>query len=387
VYGARVALEGPSIEHCKGRWEPDSRYFANRGRHHEPPLSRSASSKALRPTSIKGDMRARAVRFAAVREVDIVQVDVRPPQEGEILVRTLFSGISAGTELLAYRGLLPPSLPLDEELGSLMGGFTYPFHYGYSCVGRIEESKSGLQPGALVFAFHPHQELFVAVASDVVPLDGVDPRIATLYPHLETALQVSLDAGPVRYEPVVVMGLGAVGMLIAALLRRAGADVIGTDPSSWRRGLGDGFEIASAAPADIDDVVKERTEGRGVPLVVEASGNPRALPDALGLLSHEGTALVVSWYGAGPVSLPLGGDFHRRRLCIRSTQVSSIPSHLSGRWTINRRRSVAASLFDELSLGRLATHEFAVDDAAEAFEALDHGEDGLVHAALRYRQR
>ena len=332
-------------------------------------------------------MLAKAVRFATVRGVDIVQVDIRPPQEGEILVRTHFSGISAGTELLAYRGQLPSTLALDEELGSLMGEFTYPFHYGYSCVGRIEESKSDLRAGALVFAFHPHQELFVAAASDVVPLDRVDPRIATLYPHLETALQVSLDAGPVRHEPVVVMGLGAVGILIGALLRRAGANVIGAEPSSWRRLVGDGFGIASVEPADVEDVVKEMTEGRGVPLVVEASGNPRALHDALALLSHEGTALIVSWYGAEPVSLPLGGDFHRRRLCIRSTQVSSIPSDLSGRWTVDRRRSVAASLFDELPLGSLATHEFAVEDAAAAFEALDRGDSGLVHAALRYRPR
>lgn len=332
-------------------------------------------------------MRARAVRFAAPRRVEIVEADVRPPQQGEVLIRTLFSGISAGTEMLAYRGQLPSSLALDEGIGSLQGEFTYPFHYGYSCVGRIEHSETDVPAGALVFAFNPHQELFVAASSQVVRLDGVEPRTATLFPHVETALQVSLDAGPVRHEPVVVVGLGAVGILVAAMLRRAGADVIGVEPSSWRRAAGSTFGIASVEPADIGEVVNERTGGSGAPLVVEASGNPRALADTFALLSHEGTTLVVSWYGAEPVSLPLGGAFHRRRLCIRSTQVSSIPAHLKGRWTIERRRRVSASLFDELPVRSLATHEFAVEDAAAAFEALDRGERGLVHAALRYGPR
>ncbi|HEX2236124.1 MAG TPA: zinc-binding alcohol dehydrogenase, partial [Actinomycetota bacterium] len=113
-------------------------------------------------------------------------------------------------------------------------------------------------------------------------------------------------------------------------------------------------------------------------------GAPAALAHALPLLAHEGTALVVSWYGTKPVPLALGAEFHRRRLTLRSSQVSTIPARLSARWSVERRRRVARDLLDELPVGELATHTFAWSDAPAAFRAVDAAEDGLVHAALRY---
>ena len=129
------------------------------------------------------------------------------------------------------------------------------------------------------------------------------------------------------------------------------------------------------------------TDGRParVPLVIEASGNPDALRTALGLLSHEGTVLVASWYGTKEVTLPLGGDFHRRRLTIRSTQVSTIPARLGSRWNADRRRRAVVDLLEELPLGCLATHTFPFDNAGDAYAAIDAGTEGLIHAALGYR--
>jgi len=333
-------------------------------------------------------MRARALCFVAPRRVEVVDVDVPAPSEGEVLVRSLFSGVSAGTEMLVYRGDLDPAVALDERIASLRGTFTYPLRFGYSNVGRVERSEAAIPPGTLVFAFHPHQDLFVAPVSDVVALDDdVEPRIATLFPHVEVALQVSLDAGTLRHECVPVMGLGAVGLLAAALLVRSGADAVGVDPLPWRSRAAEGLGVPTVAPEALAQEVERRTEGRGAPVVVEASGNSAALEAALGLLAHEGVALVVSWYGTKQVALPLGGAFHRRRLSIRSTQVSTIPAHLSGRWTIDRRRTVAASLLRELPLSALATHEYPFEQAAAAFAAVDRGLEGLVHAALRYATR
>ena len=285
----------------------------------------------------------------------------------DVVVRTLFSGISSGTELLAYRGEIAPDLALDERIGSLGGTFTYPFQYGYSCVGDVD--------GETVFAFHPHQEQFVASRFDLIHLGDVDPRQATLFPLVETALQISLDAGPVLEDDVIVMGLGVVGTLTALLLERAGARVVGVDPLNWRREAAASLGIATVAPGSAP------TE---VPLVVEVSGRPEALVSALDLLAHEGTALVASWYGSKPVPLPLGGSFHRRRLTIRSTQVSTIPSALAGRWSIERRRAASVELLHDLPLQRLATHTFPVSDAGAAFAALDGGMEGLLHAALCY---
>lgn len=331
-----------------------------------------------------GEVKGRAVFFTAPRVVEVHEVAVPQVGDGQLGVRTRYSGISAGTELLAYRGELDPELALDEAISALSGTFTYPFRYGYSCVGSVEHSRAPLPEGSLVFAFHPHQDRFVLPATDVVPLPNVDPRLATLFPLVETALQLSLDAGPVAHERVVVLGLGTVGLLTATLLQRAGARVLAAEPRAWRREVARAFGVPAVAPTELAGMVKQQTGGHGVPLVVEASGNPAALASSLRLLAHEGTALVASWYGTKPVALPLGGAFHRRRLCIRSSQVSTVPAALGVRWTVARRRAAALALIGELPLSVLATHEFPLTEAAAAFAALDRGEEGLVHAALCY---
>ena len=329
-------------------------------------------------------MRARALEFVAPRRVAIVDIDVPAPREGEILVRTLYSGISSGTELLAYRGELDASLTLDEAIQSLQGSFRYPFRYGYSCVGVIEQSMAPVPSGSTVFALHPHQDRFVCRAEDVTVIAEVDPRVATLFPVVETGFQIALDAGRVLGSHVVVSGLGAVGLVTALMLQRAGARVTGVEPRGERRDLARDLDLHAIHPDETVDTVASITAGTGVPLVVEVSGNPDALRATLPLLAHEGTALVASWYGTKPVTLELGDAFHRRRLTIRSTQVSTIPAQLSATWTIERRRKHVVRLLGELPLKRLASHEFSFDDAAQAFVALDRAEEDIVHAALAY---
>ncbi|HEY6709641.1 MAG TPA: zinc-binding dehydrogenase, partial [Actinomycetota bacterium] len=282
-------------------------------------------------------MKARAVHFVAPRRVELREVDLPGPSEGSILVATEWSGISSGTELLAYRGEIDPDLPLDETLGALAGTFVYPFRYGYSAVGRVVQPVAPFQEGQRVFAFHPHQDRFVVDAGDAVAIGDLDPRAATLYPMVETALQVCLDAAPRLGETAVVVGLGAVGVLVAALLARAGAVVTGSEPDPARRVAAAAVGVRAVDPDDVAEVVAAATGGRGADLVVEASGHPPALASSLGLLAHEGTALVCSWYGTKPVTLPLGAAFHRRRLALRSTQVSTLPAALSSRWDRRRR--------------------------------------------------
>ena len=329
-------------------------------------------------------MNARALRFVAPRRVEVQEVRLREPAAGEVLVRAEWSGISGGTEMLAYRGQIDPALALDETLGALGGTFAFPFLYGYSVAGRVERSRGRLAEGTPVFAFHPHQDRFTIAEADVVPLDGGDARLAVLLPLVETALQATLDAGPRFGEHVAVLGLGCVGVLTGALLARAGADVVAAEPDPARRAAAGAFGVTAVTPDELPGVVGERTEGRGAGLVVEASGSPSALAGGLDLLAHEGTALVLSWYGTKQVALPLGGAFHRRRLTLRSTQVSTIPAALAGRWDRARRRAAARALLAELPVAALATHEFPFERAAEAYAAVDRGEPGLIHAALRY---
>jgi 2-desacetyl-2-hydroxyethyl bacteriochlorophyllide A dehydrogenase len=329
-------------------------------------------------------VRARALWFVEPRHVEIRPVDV-DARDHDLLVRTTVSGISAGTELLAYRGGIDPSTPLDETIGALGGTFAFPFRYGYACVGTVESSGGVVPHGATVFAFHPHQDVFAVATGDAVVVDGVEPAVAAMLPLVETALQICLDADVQLGGRVVVTGLGVVGALTALLLRRAGVDVLGVDPREDRRKLAIDLGIDAVEPQDARDAVLERTDGTGVDVVVESSGAPAALGPALRWLRHEGTALVASWYGSEQVPLPLGGAFHRRRLAIRSTQVSSIPARLSPAWDRRRRLLAARDLLSVLPLDALATHTFAFEDAGTAFDALDRGEPGLVHATLAYR--
>jgi 2-desacetyl-2-hydroxyethyl bacteriochlorophyllide A dehydrogenase len=320
--------------------------------------------------------------FVAPGRVEIGSVDLPDAGPGRLVVRTRYSGISTGTELLAYRGLLDPDLPVDEKIGALGGTFRYPFPYGYSCVGEVEHSTGPVPAGTLVFAFHPHQDRFVVGEDDVIPLPpGTDPRVATLFPYVETGLQLSLDAGPVARETIAVLGLGVVGVITALLLQRTGATVVAADTSGYRRELAASMGIPTVEPGELPS----RLPSSGVPLVLELSGSPTALAGALDLLAHEGTALVGSWYGRQHVELPLGGSFHRRRLTIRSSQVSTIPAALSGRWDVGRRRRVAVALLGELPLSVLATTDFPFEEAPAAYRALDSREPGVFHVALRYQ--
>ena len=304
------------------------------------------------------------------------------PAAGEVLVRTLCSGISGGTERLVYRGEVPADMALDDTIDALGGTFSYPFAYGYACVGEVAGSGGSLprastvESGQPVFAFHPHQDVFAARAGELIPLPAIDPASATLFPLVETALQVTLDAGTGYRDRVIVLGAGVLGLLTGLLLQRSGWRPLIAEPQAWRRAMASSLGVTAAAP---EELVKEE-----VPLVIDASGNPDAPAMALNMLAHEGTLLIASWFGTKPVVLPLGGAFHRRRLTIRSTQVSTVPARLSGTWTRSRRRREAVELLAELPLAQLCTHVFAFGHAAEAFRAVDQGIPGLMHAVLDY---
>jgi 2-desacetyl-2-hydroxyethyl bacteriochlorophyllide A dehydrogenase len=326
---------------------------------------------------------ARAVRFLAPHSIDVVDVAVREPAPGEVLIRAEFSGISGGTEMLAYRGELDSRIPKDETLGGLQGSFEYPFTYGYSAVGTVEASGTEFGEGERVFAFHPHQTRFIVPAADVVSVGECDPRAATLFPLVETALQISLDTG-IRYREVAaVLGLGPVGILTAVLLARCGAVVVGSDSKPWRREAARACGLEAVGPEGLGDAVRATTRGRGADVIVEATGNPEALGESLGLLAAEGAAIVASWYGVKPVTLPLGAEFHRRRLEIRSSQVSTI-GRRAARWDRQRRRETTQALLGELPLSVLASHTFPFEQAPEAYAAIDRGDAGVIHVALAY---
>jgi 2-desacetyl-2-hydroxyethyl bacteriochlorophyllide A dehydrogenase len=329
------------------------------------------------------ELEARAVRFVAPYRVEVAEVRVPEPGPGDVLVQAEFSGISGGTEMLAYRGEVGADVARDETLSALGGTFDYPFTYGYSAVGMVEASRSEVAEGERVFAFHPHQSRFVVSADDLVPVGECEARAATLFPLVETALQITLDAGPRYREVAAVLGLGPVGLLTAILLGRSGAVVLASDPKPWRRETAHACGIEAVDSAQLEETLRAATRGRGADLLVEATGNPDVLGESLRLLASEGVAMVASWYGSKPVTLPLGGDFHRRRLEIRSSQVSTVGSR-AARWDRRRRLATVQALLEELPLSAVGSHTFPFERASEAYAALDRGDDGIIHIALAY---
>ncbi len=259
-----------------------------------------------------------------------------PPGADAALVRTRASGVSRGTEALVAAGRVPPALHAEMRAPFQAGDFPAPVKYGYASVGVVEVGPRELV-GRRVFCLYPHQDRYVvpAIWLRLVP-DAVPDRRAVLAANVETAVNGLWDAAPGVGDRVTVVGAGTVGMCAAILLAGIpGIDLELIDPSEPRRAL--------AARAGLRAVAPEVARG-DVDLVVEASGRAAGLQTALGLAGMEATVLVLSWFGAGEVPVPLGGAFHSRRLRLVSSQVGQVsPSHRP-RWSHARRLALALDL-------------------------------------------
>ena len=342
------------------------------------------------PSETAPERKARALWFTAPRTAELRGEPVPPPGPGEVRVETTASAVSAGTEMLVYRGEVPRGLPLD--LPTLEGSYAFPIKYGYAAAGRVLDTGPDvdyLVTGDPVFVHHPHQEVFVVPAGLPVRLpDGLDPLLGVFCANLETALGVVHDT-PLRLgETALVLGGGVVGLLVARLLKLAGAgEVLLVDPLEKRRGL------ALAAGADdafgpevLDGRVMEATLGRGADVAVETSGSVAALQAAIDAVAPEGTVVVASWYGTKPVALYLGERFHRGRVKLRSSQVGRLNPEMGPRWDSSRRMRTVLALLGRLDLGELITHRLPFHRAPEAYQLLDERKGEAVQIVFTYER-
>jgi 2-desacetyl-2-hydroxyethyl bacteriochlorophyllide A dehydrogenase len=340
--------------------------------------------------STDGSLEARALWFTAPRTAELRPERVPPPGPGEVRIKTIASAISHGTEMLVYRGEVPPDLPLD--LPTLAGSFSFPIKYGYAAVGRVLDAGAGsFSPGDLVFVHHPHQDTFAVPAELPVRLpDGLDPTLGLFFANLETALNIVHDA-PLRLgETALVFGQGVVGLLVTQLLKLAGADrVLAVDPMKKRRELAleVGAHEAFEPGQDLRERTLETTAGRGADLAVEVSSSGAALQAAIDAVAAEGTIVVASWYGTKPVALSLGGHFHRGRVRLRSSQVGRINPELGARWDRARRTEAALGLLPRLRLEELVSHRVPFEEAPEAYRLVDEHPDETVQVVLIHDER
>ncbi len=294
-------------------------------------------------------IQARAFWVEAPDRGALREEPLAPPQPGEVLVRTHYSGISRGTESLVFGGRVPPSQHEAMRAPFQCGDFPAPVKYGYASVGEVEQGPAELR-GRPVFCLYPHQDCYVAPADAVIPLpEGLPTERAVLAANTETALNVAWDARIGPGDRVCVIGAGVVGCLTAWLAGRIpGTEVTLVDLKPARAGIADRLGVRFATP---DQVPGEQD------VVIHTSASAAGLRTALACAGLEARVVEASWFGDAAPAVPLGEDFHARRLKLISSQVGQLPADRRVRWTYRRRLGKALDLMRDPALDCLISGE------------------------------
>lgn len=343
-------------------------------------------------------MNARQLYFVEPHQVEIREKRLPPLQSDQVLIKNLYSAISAGTEMLVYRGQLPDGMAVDETLAALGNQkIEYPLQYGYAAVGRIEVAGKAIDAdwvGRTVFSFQPHASHHVCGMDSVVPVpDGVDPREALFLANMETAVNLVQDGNPRLGERVVVLGQGVVGLLVSGVL--AGFPLSGlyaVEGIDGRRSLAEQAGVDSTfSPDSIGDITTLREKLRldepcgGADVVFELSGAPAALNMAIDLCGYSGRIVAGSWYGTKSALINLGERFHRNRMTIVSSQVSTIAPELSGRWDKARRFSTAWQMINRCQPAQFISHCLPIAQAGDAYRMLDESPQEATQIIFDYQ--
>jgi 2-desacetyl-2-hydroxyethyl bacteriochlorophyllide A dehydrogenase len=335
-------------------------------------------------------MRTRTVTFTGPKSIEVERSPIPEPGPSEALVETTVSAISAGTEGLLYRGEAPERLAADDAVDEVELDLSYPVAYGYAAVGRVSAVGTDVSEAWLdrrVFAYEPHTSHLLADPDDLVPVpDDVPTETAALLANMETAVTFLLDGEPLLGERAAVFGQGVVGLLTTALLARTPLETLAVvDRHPNRRRLAERLGADQAiAPPDDPGLAFERLAGDRADLTYELTGSPDVLDDAVSITGYDGRVIVGSWYGRKPVSVDLGGRFHRDRIDVHASQVSSLAPRHRGRFTRERRHEIAWRWLDRLDLDPLLTHRIPVEQAAEAYRLLEERPDKTVQVLLTY---
>jgi threonine dehydrogenase-like Zn-dependent dehydrogenase len=302
------------------------------------------------------------------------RAEIRDGDLGEgVLVETLYSGISRGTERLVFEGRVPQSEFERMRCPAQEGGFPFPVKYGYCAVGRALE---GALSGRTVFALHPHQRRFRLPEESLTPLPAtLPPERAVLAANMETALNLLWDSGAAAGDRIAVIGAGLVGALTAYLAARLpGAAVTLVDVDGGRAALAQRLGCRFAAPG---------TAPKDCDVVFHLSASSEGLATAIGAAGTEATVIEGSWHGSGETAVALGGAFHSRRLRLVSSQVGRLPARQAARWSFVRRRAKALELLCDPVLDVLISGESRFDELPERYGEILATPGTLCHR-IRY---
>jgi 2-desacetyl-2-hydroxyethyl bacteriochlorophyllide A dehydrogenase len=344
------------------------------------------------------------VQFTSPHRVEVVDQPTTDLKPGQVRVRTSFSGISAGTELTAYRGTNPYlNKTWDADLRVFVdgpSGLRYPVAgLGYSEVGEIVEVAPDVLDdlacppvGAQVWGIWGHRAEAVLPAEKLYGCalpDGLDPVAATFARVGAVALNAVLGADVHLGEVVAVFGQGVLGLLTTRLVRLSGATVVAVDAVPGR--LEKALEYGAAAVVDatlggVGPRMRELTDGRGADVAIEISGSYRALHDAIRSVAVDGRVVAAGFYQGDGVGLRLGDEFHHNRVRIVSSQIGGVPPDLAGRWNPNRltRTFLQLVLDRQVEPAGLVTHVIPVEEAAQAYRMLDRRPEEALQVVLKF---
>jgi 2-desacetyl-2-hydroxyethyl bacteriochlorophyllide A dehydrogenase len=338
-------------------------------------------------------MVARELWFTGPRSVEVRTRTISDPAPDEVRISAHVSAVSSGSESLLYSGNVPTEQSTEASVDDLSEDLSYPTRYGYAVVGHVEAVGAGVDADWLdrrVFAFHPHASHFCTSPEELVVLpETLSDETAVLLANAETAVNLVLDGAPRIGEHAIVFGQGTVGLLTTALLGQHPLSSLHTvDLHESRRQLGlDLGADRTIDPVDLPDAdasVYEPPEGAD--LTYELTGQPAVLDDAIEVTGFDGRVIVGSWYGQKRAALDLGGQFHRSRIDLKSSQVSTIAPELRGRWSSERRLDVALDQLQTLAsdLDPLVTDRLSLDSVDEAFDRIDETPGETVQVLLTY---
>jgi 2-desacetyl-2-hydroxyethyl bacteriochlorophyllide A dehydrogenase len=342
------------------------------------------------------------VSFTSSRVAEAVPETAASLRPDEVRIRTLYSGISAGTELTAYRGSNPYlNKKWDEERRLFVDGATsieYPVNgWGYEEVGQVIEighDVTRVSVGDRIWGTWGHRSETVQQedrAAQRILSPSVDPRIGIFSQIGAIALNVILDADIHVGETVVVFGLGVPGQIVAQLARLNGARVIGVDGIASRRALAKQLgadEVLDPADGPVAERIRERTAGRGADVALEVTGNYHALHEAIRTVAYSSRVCVAGFMQGEGAGLRLGEEFHHNRVAVIASQISGVAPALQHRWDQYRLAATAIQLAEQgrLQLTDLISHELPVEQAGEAFGMLDSRPQEALQVVLTFEE-
>ena len=343
-------------------------------------------------------IKRQSLYFMSKRTVSVREETLPKMNADQVLVQTTISAISAGTELLIYRGEAPTQLPTDEAIRALSGKLTFPLKYGYSLIGRIIKTGTDVDPSWLnktVFSFHPHESHFYATLDEIIEIpEDIALEDAVFMPNMETAFTLVMDGRPMIGEQIVILGQGIIGLLLTALLAQFPLGrLITLDHYERRREISVSLGAHRSLDPSLPNVlehIRSALDATGMnqraDLVYEVSGNPDALNQAICVVGFNGRIVIGSWYGTKRVNLSLGLDFHRSRIKLLSSQVSTIAPRFRGQWTSSRRIWQVWNMLRMIQpSGHFITHRIPFTEAAKAYELLDRSPDKTLQVILTFR--